>query len=121
MKGVVVGGNIRCFLKLAGTRYFPDLAGKILLLEANGGEAPLMTSFLAQLKQIGAFDKVNGILLGTFTAMERGDCRPDIVTLVKEACGPDMPVAKTAEIGHGGNSKAIVIGREIALGSGHTV
>ena len=121
MKGVVVGGNIRCFLKLAGTRYFPDLAGKILLLEANGGEAPLMTSFLAQLKQIGAFDKVNGILLGTFTAMERGDCRPDIVTLVKEACGPDMPVAKTAEIGHVGNSKAIVIGREIALGSGHTV
>lgn len=25
MEGVVVGGNIRCFLKLAGTRYFPDL------------------------------------------------------------------------------------------------
>ena len=115
MKGVVVGGNIRCFLKLAGTRYFPDLAGKTLLLEANGGEAPLMTSFLAQLKQIGAFDKVNGILLGTFTAMERGGLRPDIVTLVKEACGTKMPIAKTAEIGHGGNSKAIVIGREIAL------
>ena len=30
MKGVVVGGNIRCFLKLAGTRYFPDLQDKIL-------------------------------------------------------------------------------------------
>jgi muramoyltetrapeptide carboxypeptidase LdcA involved in peptidoglycan recycling len=26
-----------------------------------------------------------------------------------------MPIAKTAEIGHGGKSKAIVIGREIAL------
>ena len=118
MRGVVVGGNIRCFLKLAGTRYFPDLTGKILLLEANGGDAPLMASFLAQLKQIGAYDKVNGILLGTFTAMERGDCRPDIVTLVKQACGPGLPVAKTADIGHGGNSKAIVIGREIALSSG---
>ena len=118
MRGVVVGGNIRCFLKLAGTRYFPDLTGKILFLEANGGDAPLMASFLAQLKQIGAYDKVNGILLGTFTAMERGDCRPDIVTLVKQACGPGLPVAKTADIGHGGNSKAIVIGREIALSSG---
>ena len=115
MRGVVVGGNIRCFLKLAGTRYFPDLAGKILLLEANGGDVPLMASFLTQLKQIGAFRKVNGILLGTFTAMERGGLRPDIVTLVKEACGTKMPIAKTAEIGHGGNSKAIVIGREIAL------
>ena len=98
MRGVVVGGNIRCFLKLAGTRYFPDLTGKILLLEANGGDAPLMASFLAQLKQIGAYDKVNGILLGTFTAMERGDCRPDIVTLVKKACGPGLPVAKISFI-----------------------
>ena len=115
MRGVVVGGNIRCFLKLAGTRYFPDLTGKILLLEANGGDVPLMASFLTQLRQIGAFSKVNGILLGTFTAMERGGLRPDIVTLVKEACGTKMPIAKTAEIGHGGNSKAIVIGREIAL------
>ena len=115
MQGVVVGGNIRCFLKLAGTCYFPDLTGKILLLEANGGDVPLMASFFTQLKQIGAFRKVNGILLGTFTAMERGGLRPDIVTLVKEACGREMPIAKTAEIGHGGNSKAVVIGREIAL------
>ena len=122
MQGVVVGGNIRCFLKLAGTRYFPDLTGKILLLEANGGDVPLMASFLTQLKQIGAFRKANGILLGTFTAMERGGLRPDIVTLVKEACGTEMPIAKTSEIGHGGNSKAIVIGREIALrGEGNEV
>ncbi|SFC99440.1 LD-carboxypeptidase [Butyrivibrio sp. YAB3001] len=37
MEGVVVGGNIRCFTKLAGTKYWPDLNGKILLLEALGG------------------------------------------------------------------------------------
>ena len=115
MKGIVVGGNIRCFLKLAGTRYFPDLQGKILLLESLGGEVPQMATYLAQLKQIGAFDKVNGILLGTFTTMEKNHCTPDIVTLVKEACGPEMPIAKTFEIGHGDDSKAIIIGREIEL------
>ena len=120
MRGVVVGGNIRCFLKLAGTRYFPDLTGKVLFLESNGGDSPLMATFLAQLKQLGAFDKVSGILLGTFIAMERGNCRPDIVTLVKEACGEEMPIAMTAEIGHRGSSKAIVIGREIALSSART-
>ena len=115
MKGTVVGGNIRCFLKLAGTRYFPDLQGKILLLESLGGEVPQMATYLAQLKQIGAFDKVNGILLGTFTTMEKNHCTPDIVTLVKEACGPEIPIAKTFEIGHGDDSKAIIIGREIEL------
>lgn len=55
MEGVVVGGNIRCFLKLSGTRYFPDLCDKILLLEAYGGEVPQMATYLAQLKQLGAF------------------------------------------------------------------
>ena len=47
--------------------------------------------------------------------MEQKHCSPDIITLVKEICGPEMPVAKTAEIGHGDDSKAIVIGREIEL------
>ena len=115
MKGVVVGGNIRCFLKLAGTRYFPDLRGKVLLLEAMGGEVPQMATYLAQLKQMGAFEKIGGVLLGTFSAMERGGCVPDIVTLVKEVCGPELPIAVTGEIGHGDDSKAIVIGREIEL------
>ena len=74
-----------------------------------------MATYLAQLKQIGAFKKVNGVLLGTFTTMEQKHCEPDIVTLVKEICGREMPVAKTAEVGHGDDSKAIVIGREIEL------
>ena len=117
MKGVVVGGNIRCFLKLAGTRYFPDLQGKVLLLESLGGEVPQMAAYLAQLKQLGAFDKVNGVLLGTFTTMERNQCTPDIVSLVKEVCGPALPIATTLEIGHGDDSKAIIIGREIELRS----
>ena len=115
MRGAVVGGNIRCFLKLAGTRYFPDLRGKVLLLEAMGGEVPQMATYLAQLKQLGAFEEAAGVLLGTFSAMERGGCVPDIVTLVKEVCGPGLPIAVTGEIGHGDDSKAIVIGREIDL------
>ena len=32
MEGIVVGGNIRCLLKLAGTPYWPDMREKILLL-----------------------------------------------------------------------------------------
>ena len=115
MKGVVVGGNIRCFLKLAGTRYFPDLQGKILLLESLGGEVPQMSTYLAQLGQLGAFDKVSGVLLGTFTTMEQNHCVPDMITLAKEVCGQNIPIAKTSEIGHGDDSKAIVIGREIEL------
>ncbi len=115
MQGVVVGGNIRCFLKLAGTEYMPDLTGKILLLESFSGTVAKMETYLAQLKQIGAFDKVAGILLGTFTEMEEKECKPDIVTLLKNYVSADVPIAVTKEIGHGVDSKAIVIGQEIVL------
>ena len=115
MQGIVVGGNIRCFLKLAGTEYFPNMNSKILLLESLGGTVPQMTTYLSQLKQIGVFDKINGILLGTFTTMEKEQCLPNIAELVKRFAGNDIPIAKTNEIGHGADSKGIVIGKKIVL------
>lgn len=116
MAGVVVGGNIRCLLKLAGTEYWPNMEGKILLLEALGGGVPQMTAYLNQLKQMGVFQKIAGILLGTFTNMEKEGCVPTITELVKRYAGEEIPIAYTPEIGHGMNAKGIVIGRELRLG-----
>ena len=111
MKGVVVGGNVRCFLKLAGTPYFPDLTDKILLLESLGGTAPQMLTYFSQLQQLGAFKQVRGILLGTFTQMEQEKCKPDVWTLLKRFITPELPVAKTAFIGHGTDSRAVMVGK----------
>jgi muramoyltetrapeptide carboxypeptidase LdcA involved in peptidoglycan recycling len=113
MEGIVVGGNIRCLLKLAGTEYWPDMEGKILLLESLGGTVPQMVTYLSQLKQMGVFSKVAGILLGTFTQMKKDKCCPDIVELVKRYVGETLPIAVTTEIGHGADSKAIVIGKRL--------
>lgn len=115
MKGIVVGGNIRCFLKLAGTEYMPNLDGKILLLEGFSGGVAQMETYLCQLKQVGAFDKVGGIILGTFTQMERENCQPDMETLVKRIVPSDLPIAVTRNIGHGTDSKGIIIGQEIEI------
>ncbi|MBQ9119029.1 MAG: LD-carboxypeptidase [Lachnospiraceae bacterium] len=112
MRGVVVGGNIRCFLKLAGTEYMPDLRDKILLLEGRSGTAAQMETYLCQLQQLGAFDKVAGVLLGTFTQMEAENCVPTMEMLVKRMVRSDLPIAVTREIGHGADSKGIVIGEE---------
>lgn len=113
MHGSVVGGNIRCFLKLAGTPYMPDLHGKILLLESRSGTVARMETYLSQLQQIGAFEQVAGILLGTFTEMDAGKCTPDIVQLVKWYAGDNTPIAVTRQIGHGTDSRGIVIGAEL--------
>ena len=116
MRGIVVGGNIRCFLKLAGTEYMPDFEDKILLLESYGGDRAKIQTYLCQLQQMGAFDKVAGIILGTFTEMEKEECTPTIETLVKEMVRDDLPIAVTRNIGHGTDSKAIMIGKELCLG-----
>lgn len=115
MNGIVVGGNIRCFLKLAGTIYFPDLSGKILLLEAFSGDEPKIRTYLAHLIQLGAFEKINGIILGTFTYMEKNHTVPTVEEIVLDITNYALPVAKTCEIGHGNDSKAIFIGKEITI------
>lgn len=112
MEGIVVGGNIRCLLKLAGTPYWPDMQNKILLLEARGGELPQMITYLNQLKQMGTFDRINGIILGTFTKLDEVAGEEAIINLVKEYTGKEMPIIKTREIGHGMDSKAIIIGEK---------
>lgn len=115
MRGVVVGGNIRCLLKLAGTEYMPDFIDKILLLESYSGNVAKMETYLCQLQQMGAFTKVAGILLGTFTEMEEKNCTPSMVELVQRMVENDMPIAVTKHIGHGTDAKAIVIGKEYIL------
>lgn len=115
MQGIVVGGNIRCFLKLAGTEYWPDMKNKVLLLEARSGTVGQMTTYLSQLKQIGIFEKISGIILGTFIEMEDKCLTPTIIDLVKNYISEDLPLIKTTEIGHNFNSKAIIIGKMINL------
>lgn len=113
MEGIVAGGNIRCFLKLAGTPYFPDLEGKILFLEALGGQEGQMLTYLSQLQQLGAFEKVRGILLGTFTSMESQG--QQMYPLLKSFISELLPVARTSMIGHGTDAKAIRVGEVYRL------
>ena len=115
MSGRVLGGNIRCFLKLAGTSFWPDLNGAILLLEAYSGNVMKMTTYLHQLKQIGVFEQVSGVLLGTFTEMEDKQLKPAIEELVQAIVPRTLPIATTRYVGHGTDARAIVIGREYTL------
>jgi muramoyltetrapeptide carboxypeptidase LdcA involved in peptidoglycan recycling len=116
MEGGVIGGNIRCFLKLSGTPYIPDFEGKILFLESLSGRVSQMITFISQLKQIGALNKIKGILLGTFTEMEREQLKPAMEELILDYTRElNLPIAKTVEIGHGNLSKGLIIGRSIYI------
>lgn len=110
MQGIIVGGNIRCLLKLAGTPYFPDMREKILLLEARSGGEAQLTTYISQLRQMGVFEQVAGILLGTFTQMEQEGSAEQVAALFRQQVAEGLPIAKTQEVGHGLDSKAVQIG-----------
>ncbi len=110
MEGIVIGGNIRCLLKLAGTKYMPDFTDKILLLEAYGSTSQQVMTYLTQLKQMGVFEKIRGVLLGTFTKLDAEIFVPSVEELVYLVAGSEIPVARTMDIGHGSDAKMILIG-----------
>ena len=111
----MAGGNIRCFLKLAGTEFFPDLSGKVLLLESLGGDVPKITSMFAQLKSLKSFEKVNGVILGTFTQLEKEQGTKALEEIALHFIDEKTPVVKTEEIGHSPYSKAVEIGKNIFI------
>ncbi|OMD42109.1 S66 family peptidase [Paenibacillus odorifer] len=113
MSGIVIGGNIRCFLKLAGTNYFPDPSNQILFLESLSGRANKIVSLFAQLQQVRTFDKCAGVILGSFTELERYNEFSIVEEYLKEISR--IPIVKTNEIGHGSDSKCLIIGENITL------
>ncbi|WP_425447017.1 S66 family peptidase [Dethiothermospora halolimnae] len=119
MKGTIIGGNIRCFLKLAGTKYMPNPEDKILFLESLGGGPNRMASLLTQFKHIGFLEKINGIILGSFSQMEGDKLEPNIESLVTDILNnQEIPVVKTSLLGHGEDAGCIVIGEEVKLVKG---
>ena len=115
VEGEVIGGNIRCFLKLAGTKYFPEVENKVLFIEGLGTSIEGLVTHLAQLKQIGVFDKISGLLIGTFTKIEKEISVEELFELVQAYIPSSLAVAKTQEVGHAKNSKALKIGEKIYI------
>ncbi|KYG66152.1 hypothetical protein AZI86_03565 [Bdellovibrio bacteriovorus] len=59
----IIAANLNTLTSAAGTKYWPDLKGKILLIEEM--DAPLMKEerSLRQLSLIGAFDELAGLII----------------------------------------------------------
>ena len=88
--GILLGGNMRVFVSLLGTPYFPDMTGKILILE-DVGEAPYrIDNMLMQLRLAGVFDKIKGLILGDFSRVGTKKDEKVLKDMIKEYFS-DMP------------------------------
>lgn len=108
---VVLGGNIRCLLKLAGTRFFPDFSDKILFLESLSGDWHRISSLLTHLKHLEVFNKIEALVLGEFTQLEKDNDSESVKTLFIEFFkNYNFSIVKTSELGHGRTKGLLYIG-----------
>ena len=103
MAGPVYGGNLRCLLKLAGS---------ILLLEAYRGQPELVASLLEQCRETGIFNQISGVLLGTFSELDKLKESQLPEEILLDLLPANVPIAKTEFIGHRPDAKAIRLGQE---------
>jgi muramoyltetrapeptide carboxypeptidase len=81
VSGVIIGGNLAVFTSLLGTRYLPDLKNKILFLEDISEPPYKIDRMFNQLKLNTVFNKVKGIILGSFVDCKETDEKKKTLTL----------------------------------------
>lgn len=104
----IVGGNVRCLAKLAGTRYWPESAGKLVILEALGPGLEASASYMCAMRQLGLFRNAVGLILGQFTAIDAARERAELLRVAGEMSG--LPVWQAPEVGHSRTAAPVTIG-----------
>lgn len=99
--GEILALNLNTLMSAAGTPYWPDLHDKILLLEDM--EAPLSRTerHLQQLKFIGVFEKIKGLLIGKPEFYNQEGAPFTYDELFKEIIGPrPYPIISNFDCSH---------------------
>jgi muramoyltetrapeptide carboxypeptidase len=102
-EGPLAGGNLTLVQCLIGTPWFPDLTGAILFIEDVGEHLYRVDRALAQLRAIGALQRLAGIVVGQFTDLDRAgrDGALGLDQVLTTYFAPlNIPVAYGFPVGH---------------------
>lgn len=114
--GKLICCNLSVLTKLAGTPYFPNLNGKILLIEDRNERLHKVDLMLQQLKQQPNFAKLKGIILGQFTECvgdeEDGTIADSIADFLFNI---NIPVIQDFNFGHTDSHEVLPLGGKVLL------
>lgn len=123
-EGKLIGCNLNSILNLAGTEYFPNFNNSILFIEAHKCNINLAVRNIQTLKNIGVFNKINGIVIGYIYGFEDSNqikinninipFEKILLDLTKEF---DFPIIKTTDFGHNCPNCFLPIGITVRLNS----
>lgn len=100
--GRTLAGNLETLLVLAGTPYWPDCADAILFLESCADERPAtIHRSLTQLRQMGVFSQIAGLVVGRFPAEVSFDEHDTLKIILDDATrGTKFPILTNVDFGH---------------------
>lgn len=116
-QGILIGGCLSLLRNLCGTPYFPEMSGKILLIEDVEEPTYKIDLMLQQISRNPGFDKIKGIIFGNFL-----DCsvRKEADGMIDEvidffAEGLEVPVIKNFPFGHEFDRRLLPLGAEVEI------
>jgi muramoyltetrapeptide carboxypeptidase len=116
VEGPLLGGNLSVFTRLLGTQYVPTLDNSILLLEDVAERPYRLDRMWTHLELAGVFQKVKGIVLGTFTGCDERDAGYSSADVLRElAVATGLPCASGFPIGHGDVNEPVPLGAHVRL------
>ena len=118
-EGILIGGCLSTFRNLFGTKYMPDLSGKILLLEDVGEKSYKIGVMLTQLAQQKDFDKISGIIFGRFKNCEPSEAQDGTTEEALEEFAkhfaPHIPIITDFDYGHIPDRYVLPLGEKVRL------
>ena len=115
-QGIVVGGNLTVFMGLIGTPYFPDMKGKILVMEDINEYPYRVDRMLAHLRLAGVFNDIAGVIWGDFSGCVSKDGGDGDIEAVFQDYFQNFPVPVVQiNYGHRNRETVIPIGKEVQI------
>jgi muramoyltetrapeptide carboxypeptidase len=116
-QGRLIGGNIHCLLKLAGTPYFPDCEDAILFLEAFRPSADNLDMCFQQLLQMGIFEQIRGMIIGFIDGLQNNAeatiQMEDILLRITPQF--NFPILKMDDFGHNCPNTTLPVGIRVQM------
>ena len=109
-RGRLVGGHIGTIAGLMGTKYLPSFKDTILFWEDTESSTPETDRLLCQLKMVGVFDQIRGMIVGRELGLHE-----IIFEATKEY---DFPIIAEMDFGHTDPMFTIPYGIEASINTG---
>jgi muramoyltetrapeptide carboxypeptidase len=117
-RGIIAGGNLSVLCSLLGSPSFPDLRGKILMIEDVGEYLYHIDRMMVALQRTGSLDGLAGVVVGGFTGVKDnevpfGKTAEEIISGILHKY--DYPVMFGFPAGHLPDNLPLLLGHEVLL------